>query len=108
MTWGNLFRHETLSKEEVVVQMAVKYFRACMTNFVKVSHFTDILRENMTNRDVTRAFIYFSLQTGFPSKNDSPSCAYSRVDFDSDGDFYAFFGCKSCKFTQAQAFRLND
>lgn len=108
MTWGNLFRHETLSKEEVVVQMAVKYFRACMTNFVKVSHFTDILLENMTNKDVTRAFIHFSLQTGFPSKNDSPSCAYSRVDFDSDGDFYAFFGCKSCKFTQAQVFRLND
>lgn len=90
------------------MQMAVKYLRACMTNFVKVSHFTDILPENMTNKHVTRAFLYFSLQTGFPSKNDSPSCAYSRVDFDSDSDFNSFFNCKSCKFTQAQVFHLND
>lgn len=36
MTWGTLFRHETLSLEDAVVQMAVKYLRACMTNFVKV------------------------------------------------------------------------
>uniref|UniRef100_H3CTC2 Exportin-5 n=1 Tax=Tetraodon nigroviridis TaxID=99883 RepID=H3CTC2_TETNG len=64
ITWANLFRHETLSQEEVVVQMAVRYLRACMTNFVKA---------------------------GFPSKNDSPSCAYSRVDFDSDSDFNSFF-----------------
>ncbi|TNM99958.1 hypothetical protein fugu_012991 [Takifugu bimaculatus] len=64
ITWANLFRHETLSREEAVVQMAVRYLRACMTNFVK---------------------------TGFPSKNDSPSCAYSRVDFDNDSDFNSFF-----------------
>lgn len=35
-TWGALFRHETLSKEAVVVEMAVKYLRASMTNLVKV------------------------------------------------------------------------
>lgn len=34
------------------------------------------------------------LQVGFPSKTDSPSCEYSRFDFDSDEDFNAFFNCK--------------
>ncbi|KAK9541525.1 hypothetical protein VZT92_001560 [Zoarces viviparus] len=64
VTWGALFRHETLSKDAVVVEMAVKYLRASMTNLVK---------------------------TGFPSRNDNPSCVYSRVDFDSDEDFNSFF-----------------
>lgn len=36
----------------------------------------------------------FSFQMGFPSKTDSPSCEYSRFDFDSDEDFNAFFNCK--------------
>ncbi|XP_068183178.1 exportin-5 [Antennarius striatus] len=63
-TWAFLFRHETLSKEAVVVKMAIKYLRACMTNLVK---------------------------TGFPSRDDNPSCEYSRVDFDSDEDFNSFF-----------------
>ncbi|XP_073338738.1 exportin-5 isoform X1 [Pagrus major] len=63
-TWGSLFRHETLSKEAVVVEMAIKYLRASMTNLVK---------------------------TGFPSRDDNPSCGYSRVDFDSDEDFNLFF-----------------
>ncbi|KAM6956508.1 exportin-5 [Aplochiton taeniatus] len=64
MTWGSLFRHEILSKDPVVVEMTVKYLRATMKNLVK---------------------------TGFPSKNDNPSCEYSRVDFDSDEDFNFFF-----------------
>jgi hypothetical protein len=38
----------------------------------------------------------FSFQMGFPSKTDSPSCEYSRFDFDSDEDFNAFFNCKWC------------
>ncbi|XP_033469767.2 exportin-5 [Epinephelus lanceolatus] len=63
-SWGALFRHETLSKDVVVVEMAIKFLRASMTNLVK---------------------------TGFPSRNDSPSCEYSRVDFDSDEDFNSFF-----------------
>ncbi|KAL7383977.1 hypothetical protein ABVT39_021708 [Epinephelus coioides] len=63
-SWGALFRHETLSKDAVVVEMAIKFLRASMTNLVK---------------------------TGFPSRNDSPSCEYSRVDFDSDEDFNSFF-----------------
>lgn len=36
-TWGNVFRHEVLSKETIVIQMAVKYLNATMTNLVKVS-----------------------------------------------------------------------
>ncbi|XP_072565537.1 exportin-5 isoform X1 [Paramormyrops kingsleyae] len=64
LTWGMLFRHELLSKHPVIVEVTSKYMRATMTNFVK---------------------------TGFPSRNDSLSCQYSRVDFDSDEDFNAFF-----------------
>lgn len=32
-------------------------------------------------------------QSGFPSRDDNPSCEYSRVDFDSDEDFNFFFNC---------------
>ncbi|XP_061546591.1 exportin-5 [Phycodurus eques] len=63
-TWASVFRHETLSQEPIVVEMAVKYLRLSITNLVK---------------------------TGFPSRNDHPSCQYSRVDFDSDEDFNTFF-----------------
>ncbi|KAG7513164.1 exportin-5 [Solea senegalensis] len=63
-TWGALFRHETLSKEPVIIDMAIKYLKACMINLVK---------------------------TGFPSREDNPACEYSRVDFDSDEDFNSFF-----------------
>lgn len=31
------------------------------------------------------------LQVGLPSLNNSPSCEYSRVDFDNDEDFLVFF-----------------
>lgn len=47
-------------------------------------------------QDLSRGLICFFLQTGFPSRNDSPSCVYSRVDFDSDMDFNSFFNCKYC------------
>ncbi|XP_041645980.1 exportin-5 [Cheilinus undulatus] len=63
-TWLALFRHETLSKNVVVVEMAIKYLKVSMINLVK---------------------------TGFPSRDDNPSCVYSRVDFDSDEDFNSFF-----------------
>lgn len=42
-------------------------------------------------------WLSFSSQMGFPSKTDSPSCEYSRFDFDSDEDFNAFFNCKWLK-----------
>ncbi|XP_023819052.1 exportin-5 isoform X1 [Oryzias latipes] len=63
-TWGALFKHEVLSKDAVIVQMAVKYLKVSMTNLVK---------------------------TGFPSQNDNPSSEYSRMDFHSDEDFHFFF-----------------
>ncbi|XP_027030360.1 exportin-5 [Tachysurus fulvidraco] len=88
-TWGNIFRHEVLSKEPVVIQMVVKYLNATMTNLVK---------------------------SGFPSKNDSPACEYTRVDFDSDEDFNAFFHSfraqqgdvirHSCKIAPLEAFQI--
>ncbi|KAG7263020.1 hypothetical protein CRUP_016795, partial [Coryphaenoides rupestris] len=62
--WGTLFRHEVLSKEPVVMEMSLKYLRTTRINLVK---------------------------TGFPSRSDSPSCEYSRVDFDSDEEFSSFF-----------------
>ncbi|TNN51552.1 Exportin-5 [Liparis tanakae] len=76
-TWGALFRHETLSKDPVVVEMAIKYLRASMTNLVK---------------------------TGFPSRNDNPSCRYSRADFDSDEDFNSFFN--SFRAQQGEVLRI--
>ncbi|KAF5895633.1 exportin-5 isoform X2, partial [Clarias magur] len=88
-TWGNMFRHELLSKDPVLIQMVVKYLNATMTNLVK---------------------------SGFPSKNDSPACEYSRVDFDSDEDFNAFFHSfraqqgdvirSSCKIAPLEAFQI--
>uniref|UniRef100_A0A7N6BN93 Exportin-5 n=1 Tax=Anabas testudineus TaxID=64144 RepID=A0A7N6BN93_ANATE len=88
-TWGALFRHETLSKEAVVVEMAIKYLRASMTNLVK---------------------------TGFPSRDDNPSCHHSRVDFDSDEDFNTFFNSfraqqgevvrSACRIVPLEAFQI--
>uniref|UniRef100_A0A672FL77 Exportin 5 n=1 Tax=Salarias fasciatus TaxID=181472 RepID=A0A672FL77_SALFA len=43
-------------------------------------------------------------QTGFPSRNDSPSCEYSRVDFDSDEDFNSFFN--SFRAQQGEVLRI--
>uniref|UniRef100_A0A8D2ZI19 Exportin-5 n=1 Tax=Scophthalmus maximus TaxID=52904 RepID=A0A8D2ZI19_SCOMX len=88
-TWGALFRHETMSKDAVVVAMAVKYLKASMTNLVK---------------------------TGFPSRDDNPSCEYSRVDFDSDEDFNSFFNSfraqqgevvrSACRIVPLEAFQI--
>ncbi|XP_044069645.1 exportin-5 isoform X2 [Siniperca chuatsi] len=88
-TWGALFRHETLSKDAVVVEMTIKYLRASMTNLVK---------------------------TGFPSRDDNPSCEYSRVDFDSDQDFNSFFNSfrsqqgevvrNACRIVPLEAFQI--
>ncbi|KAJ8013750.1 hypothetical protein DPEC_G00033030 [Dallia pectoralis] len=89
ITWGTLFRHEILSKDPVIMEMIIKYFRATMTNLVK---------------------------TGFPSRNDSPSCEYSRHDFDSDEDFNTFFNSfraqqgevvrNACRIVPLQAFQI--
>ncbi|XP_069036006.1 exportin-5 [Lepisosteus oculatus] len=89
VTWGSFFRHEVLSKEPVIIEMTSKYMRATMTNFVK---------------------------TGFPSKSDSPSCEYSRMDFDSDEDFNSFFNSfraqqgevvrNACRIIPLEAFQI--
>ncbi|XP_077350762.1 exportin-5 isoform X1 [Festucalex cinctus] len=63
-TWASVFKHETLCQEPIVLEMSIKFLRSAISNFVK---------------------------TGFPSRNDHPSCQYSRVDFDSDEDFNVFF-----------------
>ncbi|XP_034040717.1 exportin-5 isoform X2 [Thalassophryne amazonica] len=88
-TWIALFRHESLSKEAVVVEMAIKYLRTSMVNLVKI---------------------------GFPSKNDHPSCEYSRLDFDSDLDFNSFFNAfraqqgevvkNACRVVPLEAFQI--
>uniref|UniRef100_A0A8C6KJH1 Exportin-5 n=1 Tax=Nothobranchius furzeri TaxID=105023 RepID=A0A8C6KJH1_NOTFU len=77
-TWASLFRHETLSKVAVVREAAIKYLKAAMTNLVK---------------------------TGFPSRNDSPSCEYSRIDFDNDQDFNFFFSSRSYRSQQGDIVR---
>lgn len=41
-------------------------------------------------------FLFLMIQVGFPSRIDSPSCEYSRLDFDSDEDFYLFFTRECC------------
>ncbi|MBN3324059.1 XPO5 protein, partial [Atractosteus spatula] len=89
VTWGSFFRHEVLSKDPVIIEMTSKYMRATMTNFVK---------------------------TGFPSKSDSPSCEYSRMDFDSDEDFNSFFNSfraqqgevvrNACRIIPLEAFQI--
>uniref|UniRef100_A0A8C5TLD8 Exportin 5 n=1 Tax=Malurus cyaneus samueli TaxID=2593467 RepID=A0A8C5TLD8_9PASS len=77
ITWGALFRHEVLSRDPLLLAVIPKYLRASMTNLVKV---------------------------GFPSKADSPSCEYSRFDFDSDEDFNAFFN--SFRAQQGEVMRM--
>uniref|UniRef100_A0A8I6AKL8 Exportin-5 n=1 Tax=Rattus norvegicus TaxID=10116 RepID=A0A8I6AKL8_RAT len=81
MTWGALFRHEVLSRDPSLLAVIPKYLRASMTNLVK-ARCTD------THTNSTPAL---HRKMGFPSKTDSPSCEYSRFDFDSDEDFNAFF-----------------
>ncbi|XP_015276977.1 PREDICTED: exportin-5 [Gekko japonicus] len=77
ITWGALFRHEVLSRDPVLLAIIPKYLRASMTNLVKM---------------------------GFPSKTDSPSCEYSRFDFDSDEDFNYFFN--SFRAQQGEVIRM--
>ncbi|KAG8430021.1 hypothetical protein GDO86_018630, partial [Hymenochirus boettgeri] len=63
-TWGSIFRHEVLSRDPQLLAVVPEFLRAAMVNMAKV---------------------------GCPSRDDSPSCEYSRLDFDSDEDFSSFF-----------------
>ncbi|XP_077585073.1 exportin-5 [Stigmatopora nigra] len=88
-TWASIFRHEPLIQDPIIVEMSIKYLRTCISNLAK---------------------------TGFPSKNDHPSCQYSQVDFDSDEDFQPFFNsfraCVgqsvrwACRIVPLQAFQM--
>lgn len=55
--------------------MAIKYLRACMTNFVKVSHFMAILREldKPTCNQSFYLFTYFFLRLDFLRKMTAPA-----------------------------------
>lgn len=82
--------------------MATKYLRACMINLVKVRQWCVCCCCHVWSDSVLLNVFcirYPSLQTGFPSRDDSPSCEYSRVDFDSDEDFNSFFNCKCYGFS---------
>uniref|UniRef100_A0AAR2IJZ5 Exportin-5 n=1 Tax=Pygocentrus nattereri TaxID=42514 RepID=A0AAR2IJZ5_PYGNA len=64
-TWGNMFRHEVLSKDPVVAQMAVKYLKAAMTNLVKVSETGLQINCNMKNfSNNMMSFTAFRAQQG--------------------------------------------
>ncbi|PIO29769.1 hypothetical protein AB205_0126620 [Aquarana catesbeiana] len=63
-TWGSLFRHNIISKDHALQAMVPEFLRVSMSIAARV---------------------------GLPSKSDSPSCEYSRLDFDSDDDFVTFF-----------------
>ncbi|CAN2387514.1 Exportin 1-like protein [Pristimantis euphronides] len=91
VTWGSLFRHEVLSKDPVLKAVIPEFLKISMRNVVKV---------------------------GFPSKTDSPSCEYSRLDYDGDEDFNTFFNYfkalmgdvirAACRLDPSTSFRLVD
>ncbi|KAM4772449.1 exportin-5 [Rhinophrynus dorsalis] len=76
-TWGALFRHEVISRDPQLLAAVPEFLKISTNNIVKA---------------------------GFPSKNDSPSCLYSRVDFDNDEDFNTFFS--SFRATSGDVVRL--
>lgn len=57
MTWGNLFRHEILSKDPVIGQMAIKYLRVAKINLVKVSALYPRHRAVLTNCYHTQSYL---------------------------------------------------
>lgn len=63
--WAALFRHPEVSCLEIVRNLLPKFFKVATEKLTKV---------------------------GYPSRNDSPACAYSQLDFDGDEDFAIFLG----------------
>ncbi|XP_063774861.1 exportin-5 [Pseudophryne corroboree] len=90
-TWGSLFKNEVLSKDPALKAIVPGFMRVSMNNIAKV---------------------------GFPSRNDSSSCEYSRLDFDSDEDFNNFFNSykatlrgvirEACRIDPHTSFRMAD
>ncbi|XP_056022649.1 exportin-5-like [Ostrea edulis] len=62
--WQAFLKHDFISKDAILLSFLPKLFETSSKILLKV---------------------------GFPSKNNSPSCDYSRQDFDSDEDFSTFF-----------------
>ncbi|KAG9464895.1 hypothetical protein GDO78_019239 [Eleutherodactylus coqui] len=91
VTWGSLFRHDILSKDAALKAIIPEFLRISMRN---------------------------TLKNGFPSKNDSPSCEYSRLDYDDDEDFISCFNCfkaligdvirAACRLDPFSGFHLAD
>ncbi|XP_070577656.1 exportin-5-like isoform X2 [Ptychodera flava] len=64
LLWSAFFRHEHISKDPVVINAIPEFLTIATKNLVK---------------------------WGFPSQDNHPSCAYSRVDYDNDEEFHHFF-----------------
>ncbi|KAK6181164.1 hypothetical protein SNE40_009086 [Patella caerulea] len=62
--WALFLRHEHISKDETLVSFIPRVVTAATQSLLKV---------------------------GYPSQNNYPSCAYSKLDFDSDEEFNMFF-----------------
>lgn len=91
MTWGSLFRHEVLSKDAALKAVVPEFLRISMDNVVKVRRWRHVYAA-LPRSPPNNLCLY--LQVGYPSKNDSPCCEYSRLDCDSDEDFNTFFNCE--------------
>ena len=63
--WAKFCRHPDISKDEVFKTFLPKWVECALKKAVKV---------------------------GYPSRDDHPSCAYSRMDFETDEEFSSFFG----------------
>lgn len=63
--WTMFFNHKVISEDASFKTVIPQVVKSCMDKLIKI---------------------------GFPSRSDFASCNYSRLDFDSDEDFNAFFG----------------
>ncbi|XP_023226936.1 exportin-5-like [Centruroides sculpturatus] len=63
--WSLFFNHKAISEDVSFKAVIPQIVKSCMDKLIKV---------------------------GFPSRSDFASCSYSKLDFDSDEDFNAFFG----------------
>ncbi|XP_075723421.1 exportin-5-like protein Ranbp21 [Rhipicephalus microplus] len=72
--WASLFRHSDVSCLDIVRNLLPKFFKVATEKISKV---------------------------GYPSRNDSPACAYARLDFDDDENFAQFLGKFRVDLTEA-------
>lgn len=63
--WAKFCRHPDILKDDIFQAYIPKWVECALKKAVKV---------------------------GYPSKDDSPACAYSRMDCETDDEFHAFFG----------------